>query len=71
MKKQMKWLSGVAIGCLGFTLLGLGCLKTPTNASAETIGGVDVSSFTMQYGAAVRKMDDGIRFTAQLDVTIL
>lgn len=69
MKKQMKWLSGVAIGCLGFTLLGLGCLKTPTNASAETIGGVDVSSFTMQYGAAVRKMDDGIRFTAQLDAS--
>ena len=71
MKKQMKWLTSAALGCLGFTLMGFGCITTPAPASAVTLlNGVDVSSFVMRYGAAVRKADDGIRFSAEMPATL-
>lgn len=70
MKTKMKWLSGLTLGVASFALLGLGCLQAPVKAFADTtIGGVDVSAFTMEYGAGVRRVDDGIRFTATMDAT--
>lgn len=67
MKLKMKWLSGLTLGVASFVILGLGCLQAPVTAFADnTIGGVDVSSFTMEYGAGVRRVDDGIRFSATM-----
>ena len=67
MKLKMKWLTGLTLGCLGCTLIGLSGLQTPVKTFADTIKGVDVSSFVMQDGAGVRKVDDGIRFSVQMD----
>lgn len=67
MKLKMKWLTGLTLGCLGCTLMGFSGLQTPVKTFADTIQGVDVSSFVMQNGAAVRKADDGIRFSVQMD----
>lgn len=67
MKTKIKLFSGLALGFVGCALLGMASVQTPATAFADTIGGVNVTSFTMQYGASVRKTDDGIRFSAQLD----
>lgn len=58
------------LASLGCVAIAAGAGMATTSASAETLGGVDVSSFQMRYGASVRfKQTDGkngIRFEATL-----